>query len=688
MQESYLKYVFWSLLAFALAFMLVTSRHAGISCDEVLHYGQSEDVYNYFESHGKDTAALHNPVWHLGYYGQSYDNLVTFIAHWLDIEDIYSFRHFMSTLAGWLVIVVTAFFARWLSGYGTAVIVILLFAITPSFIGHSHNNLKDIPFALGYISTAFFTLKFLESGKRNPVFLIIMLTISIAFTISIRAAGAVVILYLAICFAAFYVVKYLRREEFSVNELVHKAVLTGLVSCCGYFLSIILWPFALQDPLRNVYEAYRVMAHFPDTFRQLFEGKVLWSDFMPWYYLPKTMLITIPLIVTAGLVLFMVFSIRKAGSRRIPEYLFLAFTILFPVLFAILSKSNLYSSWRQFMFIYPALVLLSAKGFDLLLKKTGRFYLKAAFVILMLAFSIHPVKFMLSYPAYSYMYYNQLTGGLKGAYGNYENDYYFISQTEASEWLLSYLNDKNVSGRVKIAATYSVAWQFRKRPDTETFFIRYEERSQADWDYAIIVNRYINPEKLKKKSWPDPEALHVIFVDGVPVCEILERKTKDDYSGFNALQEGAYDSAVEFFSKAVQNEDSDEMIFYNFAIALRKTGEKSKADSLLRTALGINPDFEPALMFLGNIAADEGRRAEAEKYYRKVLSVNVKYFEAYVELARLVVDGDVRQARDLLRSCLTFNPGYKPAIVALADTYRKSDPDIAEKYDKLADSVK
>jgi len=66
----------------------------------------------------------------------------------------------------------------------------------------------------------------------------------------------------------------------------------------------------------------------------------------------------------------------------------------------------------------------------------------------------------------------------------------------------------------------------------------------------------------------------------------------------------------------------------------------------------------------------------------------VKYFEAYTELARLVVDDDVRQARDLLRSCLTLNPGFRSAIVALADTYRKSDPDIAEKYDKLADSVK
>jgi len=35
-----------------------------------------------------------------------------------------------------------------------------------------------------------------------------------------------------------------------------------------------------------------------------------------------------------------------------------------------------------------------------------------------------------------------------------------------------------------------------------------------------------------------------------------------------------------------------------------------------------------------------------------------------------------------------MNPRYKPAITALADTYRDSDPEIAEKYDLLAESFK
>jgi Tfp pilus assembly protein PilF len=71
-----------------------------------------------------------------------------------------------------------------------------------------------------------------------------------------------------------------------------------------------------------------------------------------------------------------------------------------------------------------------------------------------------------------------------------------------------------------------------------------------------------------------------------------------------------------------------------------------------------------------------------------VLRVNRKSFKAYVELSQLLKEKDMQKARQLLRSCLTINPKYKPAIIALAETYRASDPEIAEKYYKLVDTIK
>ena len=59
-----------------------------------------------------------------------------------------------------------------------------------------------------------------------------------------------------------------------------------------------------------------------------------------------------------------------------------------------------------------------------------------------------------------------------------------------------------------------------------------------------------------------------------------------------------------------------------------------------------------------------------------------------LDLPELLIESDLMRARTLLRTCLTMSPGYKPAIIALADTYRKSDPDIAKKYDELANTIK
>ncbi len=688
MKDTRLKYICYTSSALMLFLLLLSSRDAGITCDEVLHYNQSVSVYNYFTTNGGDTSALNTPVTNLKYYGQSYDNIVTFVTRWFNIEDVYSFRHIMSAIAGWLAIMVTALFAVWLAGYRAGIIVFILFAVSPTFLGHSQNNLKDIPFALAYISSTFFILKFLVSKRKFPVAEIILLTASIAFSISLRAGGMLLICYLFFFFIIYYLFVYLRDRRIEFSEIRAKLIWISVITVVSFFLSTLLWPYALQNPVKNIFESYRVMAHFPDTFRQIFEGKTLWSDFMPWYYLPKSMAITIPLVVLSGLFLFLIFSRVVLKKDKFILYGAIIFTIIFPIVFVIYEKSNLYSSWRQFLFLYPGILLLAAIGFLNLFESIRNKYFKWATIILFILLSVHPLKFIVQNHKYSYLYYNQLVGGLNGAYARYETDYYYVSQTEASEWLINYLKGKDITLPVKVKATYSVKWMFRNNPEIETSYFRYDERSMSDWDYAIVTNRYISPHKLMNNEWPLPGTIHTIYVDSVPVCAVLERKTKDDYYGYRALEEGRNEEAIDFFENVLRIDDRDEMIFYNFAAALYNDGQYQRADSVLKKGLEINPDFEPILMYLGNIARSQGREVEAISYYERVIEANKKYFEAYVSLSQLLSGRDLMKARALLRTCLNISPRYKPAIKALADTYRSSDPDIAKKYDELANTIK
>lgn len=687
MNDVRLKYIFFVSSALLLILMLLLTKNAGITCDEVLHYEQSVSVYNYFASHGQDQSALNTPVTNLKYYGQSYDNIATILIKWFNIDNVYGLRHVMSIVAGWLTIFVTALFAVWLADYRAGILVLILFSVSPTFMGHSQNNLKDIPFALSYISGIFFTLKFLISGRSNYYRNLLFITASIAFSISIRAGGLILLCYLFFFLVIVYVYRYFTENKIYVVEFRTKFLWFCGVSVISWFLSILLWPYALLHPIRNVLESYHLMAHYPCTFRQIFEGKVGWSDFMPWYYLPKSMLITIPVVVLTGLLLFCIFTLRKVNREKKLLYGCLIFSVVFPLVFVIYEKSNVYSSWRQFLFVYPGIVLLASIGYahsnEFLRKRSAKW----GILLILLALSFHPLRFMYNNPRYYYLYYNQLVGGLKGAYSNYETDYYYQSQTEASEWLIDFLKNKDVKSRIKIMATYSVDWQFRAHKDIITSYSRYEERSQTDWDYAIVSNRYISPFQLRNKLWPPKNSIHIIFADEVPVGAVLERKTKDDLAGYKALTAGRNSEAIAFFEKALKIDEGDEMIFFNFAAALYKDGQYEKADSVLKRGLEVNPDSELILMYLGNIARFNNRNDEAMQYYEKVIDVNRKYFEAYVAMAELLKDKDALRARSLLKICLTMSPRYKPAIIALADTYRNSDPGLAIKYDELANSI-
>lgn len=688
MSEKSPRYLFWFSSLIILAVLFFGAGDAGISCDEILHYGQSVDVYNFFATGGEDRSALKDSELNLKYYGQSYDNIVTFVTKWLGIEDIFKFRHYMSVLMGWLTIVVSALFAKWLKDYRSAFFTLLLFAISPVFIGHSYNNLKDIPFAFAYIAGTWFILRFISKPGRVSIKDALLLTLSIAFCISIRAGGLILICYLFFFTGLFYLNKYMGKGVVNSREIVRKTAWIFAMSLIALLLSCVLWPYALQDPLRNIIESYRVMAHYPATFRQLFEGRMEWSDHMPWYYLFKSMAITIPVVIFAGIIILLVFTGRVIREKKALLYGMLVFTVLFPLVFVIIERSNLYSSWRQFLFVLPGIIILAALGMACLMESLGKKVFQIVAVTILLLLCIHPLKFMMKNHPYEYLYYNELTGGVKGAHGNYELDYYYTSQGEASEWLINYLEENNITEPVNISATYSVDWDFRNHENSEISWFRFEERSMQDWDYAIVVNRYVPPYQLRNGIWPPDNAIHVIEADGVPLCAVLERRTKDDFWGYRAFMEGNYEDAVAFYSRAVTVNDDDEMIFYIFAGALNKAGDHSKADSVLKEGLKLNPESDLILMYLGNIARSKGNDDEAEGYYAKVIEVNRKYFEAYVSLAELLLEKDIQRARALLRKCLIINPRFKPAYVALGDTYRDTEPEIAKKYYEQANNIK
>ena len=480
-----------------------------------------------------------------------------------------------------------------------------------------------------------------------------------------------------------FILDRIQQKKYDLTNLKRQLILACGISISGYALGLILWPYALQNPLLHPWKSYQVMSNFPVTVRQIFEGNFEWSDFLPWYYLPKYMAITIPLVVFAGLATFFL-NIRKnySANQKI-QLLFLGFTILFPIVFVILKDSNLYGSWRHFLLVYPGIILIAALGIYTLLVRYKNRIIRSSAIVLLLLLAVHPIRFMAANHPYYYLYYNQFTGGLKGAYGNYETDYYYNSIREGTEWLQEYLKNKTTNEETVVGANFPSQWYFRNNKASKLVYFQWQTRSEHNWDYAIVANSYISPFQLKNKIWPPSNTIHTIFVDGIPICAVVERVTKDDLAGIREQNKGNNIKSESFFENAVRFDPRNELICYKFAEVLLANGKEDQANQMLIRCLEINPEYEKALILLGDLALKNGDSQKAAGFYEKTIGANRKYFAAYPKLSGIYAETDILKARKILKDCLNLNSKYKPALEALADTYRKSNPDIARKYDEM-----
>ncbi len=687
MTDKKLKIVFWGLLVVFLLAVLIISRDAGISGDEEVHYKHSEMVYNYFKTLGNDKSALDTPKTHLQYYGQSFDNFVTILIHLFNIDDVYGFRHLMNSFAGWLIVLTTGLFAIYLSGYRAGIIVVLLFAVSPRFLGHLQNNLKDIPFALAYIAGVFLSLKTVFSVSKPSKRTIALLVLSIAASIGIRAGGILLVIYFWFFTFLYYLHQFFTGAVIETKELFYRFKQLVFISVLSYFIGLLLWPYALTNPFLKPWQSYQIMTNFPTTLRQIFNGGYYWSDFLPWFYLPKYILVTIPLVVLLGLSLFLIFSWRIFKKGKALPLSILIFTIVFPPVFVILKHANLYGAWRHFIFIYPGIVLLAAMGFSEYILSIKKYWPKIVLVTAVVVMAVHPVKFMAANHPYYYLYFNEFTGGLKGAYGKYETDYYYHSMREGTEWLINHLNEVKPKRNIRVGGNFPIQWFFRFYPNIDFSYFQYTNRSNSNWDYAIVGNSYIHPEQLKKGNWPPGNAIHTVYADGVPICTVLKRQTYDDYRGIKALDQGNYAEAEKLLTKALKIDSGNELIYYKLARALMEQGKTENAVSVLKKGIDVHPEYEPSLLLMGSVAEQEGDISQAIEYYRKVIDTNKKYFVAYIKLANLYRETDVKKAREILKACIRVNPHHKDAILALAGTYDETEPEIARKYRELANTI-
>ncbi len=683
-KSRFFPYPSWYRLVFAVLaivfffLMPLLSLDAGISGDEEVNYRHAGYVLDYYTTMGEDTAALNTPVTKLQFYGQSFDNFTALFNRTFGIDHEMEWRHVFNSLAGWLTLIIASLLAVRIAGWRAGLFTMLLLFFSPRFLGHSYNNPKDIPFALGYIFSIYYFIMFLKRFPKPGNRVVFLSLLGVALAISIRIGGLLLIAYLFLFSGLYFLITSPRKSflgKTNVNRLGKLLKYLLIITIGGYFLGLVFWPYALKNPINNPLEALNLMTNFSASLRQLFGGEIIWSDHLPWYYLSKYILISIPLIVLTGVVLFFFMFKKLKGNLNYLWMFLILFVFVFPVAYIINKESNVYGGWRHVLFIYPPMVIASGLGFEALTRSIKNKYVKIGAGLFVLFLAYHPVKHIIKNHPLEYIYYNQMVGGVDGAYGNFEMDYYYHSVRPATEWLLNYLEDRSDMDEIIIATNFAhtVKYYTRNNDNIKVVYIRYYDRGNSDWDYAIVANSYINPYQLQKDIWPPKNTIHTIKVDNSPVCAILERKTKDNYRAYQALQNKDYSKAISLYEESLKVQPDNESALMNLAIAYMETRQFNKSLQTITKCLEIYPDYDKALNVLGITYMNMNQLDHALGVFNKITQVNSKFVSAYYNIGVAYMRlNNSELAINYLKQAINVNKNYKPSYYALAEVLNRT----------------
>ncbi len=626
------------LVAVALAFL---APNAAVNVDEQLHYPHAKKVVNWYFTAGSDTSCLLTPETNLKYYGQSVDNLTALVNRIFSVEDEFLTRHYIGALFFLMLLYFTGLMSRRLSGsWLTATVTLLALVFMPRLSGHAFGNLKDIPFAAGYMAGLLMIGQFLKELPHPRWKTTILLGLSIAFTVSVRAGGFILFAYLGFSMIIFFIAypSMLKKMVTGKPELTGLVIRGLAIVLIGYFAGLLFWPYALQNVFVNPLESLGVMENYVIAIRQIFEGELVWSNMLPWYYLPKWLLISTPGFVLTGFLLFLIHFISKifrgvGSSNQFLSEGFVLFSFLFPFFYVLVIGSNLYSGVRQMIFILPPVAVLATLGVYKTLKYVASIKKKAVYPLSLLLFLmlVWPVKHQISTFPVDYVYFNVLAGGNKKAWGNYEYDYYFHGLRKPAEYLIELIGEENVT----VAMNCNLSNYFDGHDNIHYQYTRYLERGSKDWDYSLFGINYIHPYLLKNNLWQPSGTVKTFYHRGNPVAVLVKRENKDDFYGILEINQLNYERGTELLERSLENDPNNVWAIVYLARAKLAENNKEEFFRYLSKGKEIYPWYEPLLLLEARQLYEEGKYRESLIILNDLSEIN-PYYRQRDHLTKLV----------------------------------------------------
>lgn len=626
--------------------MCIMSFDYGITGDEVLQKVYGDNVLAYFETNGKDRSFMQQNNVH--YYGGLFDYITSWLNKYVGIFDEYNMRHLLNAIFGFIAILFASRIGRLVSGrWAVALLTLIFLALSPRFFGHCMNNPKDIPFATGYLIGIYYMLHIVRQLPRVSWKAIAMTILGMCIAINMRSGGILLIPYLAVFMGGAVLFRSELRimlMKFKILPLLRMLVLFAGIIILGYWSGTWFWPYAQEDIVNHPFESLSEMTNFAIGIRMLWNGEHLWSDQLPWYYIPKWLIISSPIAVLVGLPLVGGFFLKTEYKKRWLLLGLTLFTAVFPLAYALYKGSSLYDGMRHFLFIYPILVFAAAFGWVILLDLLKKKALQIVVAVAIGGMMIMPLRWMVVSHPYQYTYFNEFFGGIGSAYGYYETDYWMTCMRNLSNWVIE--NEPKIKeGKEVIVATNChkpVVHYFKDYPNVKVKYVRYHERVKTEYDYLLSYSRFVSHGFIQSGAWPPGNTVHLEKADGVPLGAVTKNESRNVKGGQAqaAFKKKDFATAAQYLEEVIKEDPKNESAMLLAAQIYPQIRDFDKMKVVLDKIYKLSDDYVNGLGVRGVYFLNTGAIDSAKVMFNRAVDLNYKYTFGYYHLANIAGQHD------------------------------------------------
>jgi 4-amino-4-deoxy-L-arabinose transferase-like glycosyltransferase len=435
-----------SILGVVAIIAALTFRDYGLGWDDYTHAEYGGLLLNLFSSGFSDQRAL--SFVNLYAYGGGFDMLSALAAKVLPF-DLFETRRLVGAIIGLIGIFITWRLARRVGGPLAALIAVALLVTCPLYYGNMFMNAKDSPFAVAMVFLTLALVRAFEEYPRPSPITCAMVGIGAGLAIGTRVLGGIGAINALAALTLIFAVETrrigLRQASVHLGAFTVRFVPALLL---GYAVMALIWPWSVTEPL-NPLRAVEYFSHFFEKpWKEMFDGMALPVPDMPRQYVPQLFLLKEPEIFLALGIAGTAGALVAAMRRDIATpwraiYLLLAFSGVFPIALAVLTKPAMYNGIRHFVFVAPALAVLGGLAGAWIGQALWRRWRPAAgFAAAVLLVGLFlPIKEMVRLHPYQYTHFNVVAGGIRGADDHYMLDYWALSFKQAAQELRARLTE-------------------------------------------------------------------------------------------------------------------------------------------------------------------------------------------------------------------------------------------------------